>query len=93
MFCLYEPVQNAIADSLATIETQKGYKGFPNYYLWLSQQFETNRNHFVKAFQSCSLDVKVFVPAGGYFMLIDVSKVKVDDKYYSEGQSHDEAVS
>lgn len=40
MFCLYEPIQNAIADSLAIIESQKGYKGFPNYYTWLSYQFE-----------------------------------------------------
>lgn len=46
----------------------------------------------MKAFKSCSLDVKVFVPAGGYFMLLDVSNVKVDEKYKANGESHDEAV-
>jgi len=39
MFCLYEPMQNALADSMAIIDGQSEYRGFNNYYGWLSQQF------------------------------------------------------
>lgn len=36
--------------------------------------------------------MKVFCPEGGYFMVIDVANIKVDQRYYQGNRSHDEAV-
>lgn len=51
----------------------------------------------MKAFEESPLDITCYVPKGGYFMVLDVSRVKVDEKYYLDEETgkkveHDEAV-
>ena len=77
MFCLYEPLQLALSDSLLTIEKQTEYesKEFNNYYEWLIHQYVQNRDIFVEAIRESQLDITCYIPKGGYFMVLDVSRL------------------
>jgi len=86
-FCLYEPVQNAIADSL-DIAT-KPYNGYDNYYKWLRAKYEDNRHYIVENFaKSKNFDLNIWLPEGGYFVVGDISNKTVDARYKIEGDEN-----
>ena len=76
-FCLYAPIQEAVADCL--IEAQKPYLGHTNYYEWLRNHYETKRNEFIKGMADYS-DLALYSPEGAYFSICDISDKKVEDK-------------
>lgn len=84
-FCLYDPAQLAISDSLEIAE--QPYKGFPNYYLWLRNHYLESRNYFVNNLSKLkSFDSNFYLPEGGYFVIADISNKKNEVKYSFEGE-------
>jgi aspartate/methionine/tyrosine aminotransferase len=80
-FCLYEPIQLAIADSLQMAE--KPYKGFNNYYLWLRNYYLLSRNYFVQQLANCDgFNLNFYIPEGSYFILASLADREVMETNY-----------
>jgi len=81
-FCLFEPIQNTIADCLDAANNP--YKGFSNYYEWLRVHYANRRNFFINQIPNIHYfkDSNFFVPEGGYFAVLDISGEKVENIDY-----------
>jgi kynurenine--oxoglutarate transaminase/cysteine-S-conjugate beta-lyase/glutamine--phenylpyruvate transaminase len=67
-FCMYDPVQQAIADCLEI--AVKPYKGYENYYEWLRATYLKQRNYIVNCLANCDeFDLDFYIPEGGYFIV------------------------
>ncbi len=85
-FCIYEPLQIAVADSLA--DAEKPYMGYENYFKWLRAHYADHRDYMVDKLQK--LGLKFFVPEGGYFVIVDISDSKNEPKHKFEGEEDEE---
>ena len=47
----------------------------------LANQMTKNRNLLVRELLGAPYDLKLWIPKGGYFVLADISAVKVNEKY------------
>lgn len=89
-FCLYEPIQNSIADCLDI--SNQPYEGYDNYYKWLRAKYEYNRHYLVENLaKNNNIDFNVWLPEGGYFVVGDISNNNVESKYKLEGDENVEA--
>jgi aspartate/methionine/tyrosine aminotransferase len=80
-FCLYDPIQLAVADSLQIAE--KPYKGFNNYYLWLQNHYLWSRNYFIQQLANCDgFNLNFYMPEGGYFILASLADREVEETQY-----------
>ncbi len=71
-FCSYNVIENAIAQSLEEI-IQPG-----NTYLNdAANNMVRHRDVLVKELLSSSLDIDIWIPKGGYFVLADISRVEI----------------
>lgn len=69
-------LENALTRSLQTIsETDNNY--LDNY----STKLTKHRNLLLQQLVQCKYDIDLWVPKGGYFILADISRVKVQEKY------------
>lgn len=90
-FCLYEPLQNTIADCLDHMD--KPYEGFPDYLSWYRNTYNTARNHIVSSiankstiFETKEWKTEFFMPEGAYFLVGDISQADVKPKHFLEGE-------
>lgn len=82
-FCLYDPLQSAIADSLDL--ATKSYKGYDNYYKWLRAHYTEHRNYFVERLAKINnFNLKFWLPEGSYFVIADLGDKPIDTKYSFE---------
>jgi len=81
-FCLFDPLQNTMADCLDSANNP--YKGFSNYYEWLRTHYANRRNYFLNQIAKCKYfyNSNFFIPDGGYFVLADISKEKMENNNY-----------
>jgi aspartate/methionine/tyrosine aminotransferase len=86
-FCLYEPIQNAIADCLDI--SNQPYEGYDNYYKWLRAKYENNRHYLVESLaKNKNFDLNIWLPEGGYFVVADISTKNEESKYKLEGDEN-----
>jgi len=89
-FCMYEPIQNTIADCLN--ECDKPYQGFDNYFEWYRNTYNVSRNALInglstqtKLFTKPEYKMDFWMPEGAYFVVGDVSDAKVKQEYLLDG--------
>jgi aspartate/methionine/tyrosine aminotransferase len=87
-FCMYGPMQSALADSLDI--AAKPYKGHENYYAWLRNHYTECRDYFTKHLNEIEeFKGKFWIPDGAYFCVVDVSDNILEDHDYSfEGENN-----
>ena len=79
VFCFYNPVENAAAKSMEAI-TQPG-----NTYLEeLATKMKNLRDFLIKELLKAPYDFSLWIPKGGYFVLVDITKVEVMEKYLTD---------
>ncbi|KZV69864.1 PLP-dependent transferase [Peniophora sp. CONT] len=72
VFCTNSPLQEAVAIGL---EQTKEHNFFPTQ----CQEYEERRDVLIRAFER--LGVKYSLPLGSYFILMDISQLKIPDDY------------
>jgi kynurenine--oxoglutarate transaminase/cysteine-S-conjugate beta-lyase/glutamine--phenylpyruvate transaminase len=88
-FCLYDPVQLAIADALQI--AQNPFEGYENYYKWLRANYMEKRNYFVESLSKIeNFDLPFWLPEGGYFIICDINKKENEPKHKFEGEEKEE---
>lgn len=75
-FCIYDPLQNTIADCLDA--ANKPYKGASNYYEYIRMHFMNKRNHLLNEVIKTNYfrNSNFFIPEGGFFAVCDISQEK-----------------
>jgi kynurenine--oxoglutarate transaminase/cysteine-S-conjugate beta-lyase/glutamine--phenylpyruvate transaminase len=84
-FCMYDPLQVAIAESLDI--ANQPYQGYDNYYIWLRNHYLKHRNYFMlNLAKHQGFGLNFFIPEGGYFLVAELKTVDVlESKYKLEG--------
>ena len=77
--CLYNPIENTISRSLELISDPKN-----GYLRECSERLSNSRRALVMALLKSKYDIDLWVPQGGYFILGDISKVVVMEKYMQD---------
>lgn len=77
VFCVSTPAQRALARIIE--EADLPYEGFPDYYAYVRNQYETKRNDLVDSLRLGNM--KPYIPEGGFFIMSDTSKHTVPEKY------------
>lgn len=71
------PTQKAVADIIQMAE--KPYENSPSYYEHVRQSYEKKRNYLVESM--IEGNIKPYIPDGGFFIMGDISKHTVPEKY------------
>lgn len=79
VFCSYNVVENAVAKSLEVI-SQPG-DGYMEGYV---RKLTKNRDLLLGELVKCKYDFDLWVPKGGYFVLADISRVEIMEKYLKD---------
>jgi aspartate/methionine/tyrosine aminotransferase len=84
-FCIYDPIQLAIAESLEVAKNP--YEGYETYFKWLRGHYTAQRNYMISNLaKNKNFDVNFYFPKGGYFIVADISQQNVPTtKYRLEG--------
>lgn len=72
------PNQDAIAQALAV--AKEPYKGFDNYYAYLSSEYLRKRGLLVTALESAGMTP--ILPPGGFFIMADTTGIEVPDEFF-----------
>lgn len=85
------PCQYAIARALEIAD--KPYQGFPSYYAWLHNQFDSKRATLLRTLPASTVvELEPLDPEGGYFVLARIKSSDNMDPSYLENTSLDYAV-
>ena len=76
VFCAYNVVENTIAQSLQVISRPED-----TYLKEYAEKLIKNRNLLLDELIASKFDFDLWIPKGGYFILADISRVKVQEKY------------
>ncbi len=75
-FCIYDPIQLALAESLEI--ANQPYEGYENYYKWLRHHYTMQRNYMIRGLaRNKNFQSNFYFPKGGYFILADISDQNV----------------
>ncbi|CAN0407846.1 unnamed protein product, partial [Hapterophycus canaliculatus] len=81
-FCAATPLQEAMCTVL--VDAEKPYEGSPSYYDWLREQYAGKRRRLERTLAAAG--IQSLKGEGGFFLIGDVSKIKVSSILYrSEG--------
>lgn len=83
VFCAYSPIENTIAKSLQHI-SQPGNTYMKEYAAKLTK----NRDILLDELIASKYDFDLWIPKGGYFIIADISKIQVDEKYLKDEQGN-----
>lgn len=70
VFCMYDPIQSAVAESLETARQT-------NYMKDYADKLIQNRNVLVSQLLQSQFDLKLWIPKSGFFVMTDISSVQV----------------
>ena len=71
--CVVTPIALAAEKVMKKARTEE-FRGFPNYYAWMANSFESKRDRIVQLLTSSPLKFEVVKPEGGYFLLAKIDK-------------------
>lgn len=80
VYCVSTPTQRALARIL--VEADQPYEGFPDYYSFVRNQYQTKRDDLAESLRLGN--IKPYIPEGGFFIMSDTSKHSVPDKYVQQ---------
>lgn len=83
IFCQYNVMENAVASSLEEITKPEN-----TYLSDLSQKMTKLRDVLIKELLSTPFDIDIWIPKGGYFILADISRVPIQEKYLVDEQGN-----
>ena len=83
VFCQSDSSQRTVAECLDLIGTNDYMKEY-------SDRLIKNRNLLIDALLECKYDFSLWIPKGGFFIMADISKVKVDPKYLIDENTKEE---
>ena len=72
-WCVSTPMQNAVNEMLNI--ANKEYKGFKNYYQWLSNMYEKKRNLIIQSI--IKLGMKPIIPNGAFYIIADANELMI----------------
>jgi len=91
-YCIAEPMQNAVAESLDM--ANESCEGFESYYKWTANHYKSLRNHFLENMAKVkTFDINLLCPESGFFTLGDISKLKSESKYILPGDENEKNLS
>ena len=79
IFCAYNVIEMTIAKSLKKISDPDD-----TYMKEYAQKLATNRNILLDELIASKFDMDLWIPKGGYFILADISRVDVAEKYMKD---------
>ena len=79
-FCAATPMQEAMCTVL--VDAEKPYEGSASYYDWLREQYAGKRHRLERALAAAG--IRSLKGEGGFFLIGDVSKIKVRLEALSE---------
>lgn len=82
IFCQYDPVQFAMAESLDII-------GNNDYMKQYADKLIKNKNILTDQLLNSRFDFKMWIPKCGYFIMTDISNIKVEDKYMVDEKTNE----
>ena len=71
--CVVTPVALAAEKAMRKARTEE-FHGFPDYYAWMANSFQSKRDRIVQLLISSPLRFEVSKPQGGYFLLAKIDK-------------------
>lgn len=75
-FCIYDPIQLGIAESLEI--ANQPYEGYDNYFKWLRNHYTNQRNYLIRGLaKNKNFLSNFYFPKGGYFILADITDLSV----------------
>jgi aspartate/methionine/tyrosine aminotransferase len=74
VFCMYDPVQTAMAESLNAIRENSYMKEYTDKLI-------RHRSLLIDQLINSRFDLKMWIPKGGYFIMTDISSVQVKESY------------
>ncbi|KAL4510636.1 hypothetical protein ABPG72_004790 [Tetrahymena utriculariae] len=80
-FCIYVPLQEAIADTL-----EQSLKG--DYFQEFNKKLKEGRTRLVKELISSPINFNIYIPEGGCSVLADISNIEVPQAYYTNPESN-----
>lgn len=83
VFCSYNVIENTLANSLTEISSPAS-----TYMQEYATRLTSHRNILIKELLNCKFDFDLWIPKGGYFIMCDISKVEVMEKYYTDEQGN-----
>lgn len=82
IFCMYDPVQSAMAESLDLMATNGYMKGYADKLIH-------NRKILIDQLLNSRYDLKMWIPKGGYFIMTDISSVNVKESYLIDEKTNE----
>lgn len=79
VFCAYNVVENTVAKSLEDIT-----KPTSTYMKEYAKKLQNHRNILLEELINCKYDFDLWIPKGGYFIMADISRIKVLPKYLKD---------
>ena len=79
VFCMYNVVENAITKSLNQISRPED-----TYMKDYAAKLQKNRDILLGELIGSKFDFDLWIPKGGYFILADISRIKVEEKYMKD---------
>ena len=76
VFCAYNVIENTIAKSLNHISRPED-----TYIRDYAARLQKNRDLLLDELMGSKFDFDIWIPKGGYFVLADISRIKIDEKY------------
>ncbi len=76
VFCQYNPLENGVSKSLDHISAPNN-----TYLLDFAKDMIAKRNLLVKQLLASSFDFDLWVPKGSHFVLADISRIEVKEKF------------
>ncbi|EGR29652.1 kynurenine-oxoglutarate transaminase, putative [Ichthyophthirius multifiliis] len=81
IFCQHAPMQESVANALEI--SMKN-----NYFEETNQRLKKQRDLILQELVNCSIQLNVWIPQGGFFVIADISNVQLDEKYYFDNDKN-----
>ena len=83
VFCAYNITENTIAKSLNIISRPED-----TYMKDYADRLTRNRNILLEELLASKFDFDMWIPKGGYFVMADISKAEIQEKYMKDEQGN-----
>lgn len=80
VFCVYDPIQTAVSESLNTIREN-------NYLKEYAEKLIHHRRLLIDQLANSRFNFKMWIPKGGYFIMTDISSIEVKESHFMDEET------